>query len=121
MTVHSEQPSAAEDPFGYGIQLFNRGEYWHAHEQWEICWRAAQGTDAEFYRALIQTAAALVKWRQGNHRGLRLNWAKAQRRLHQLPLCYRGIDLNALATAVTAILNDPERTPAPKLTMVAEE
>ncbi len=121
MTVHFEQPSVAEDPFSVGIQLFNQGAYWHAHEQWEICWRVAQGTDAEFYKALIQTAAALVKWQQGNYRGLRLNWAKAQRRLHRLPLHYRGIDLNALATAVTAVLDNPEQAPAPKLTIVSHE
>ncbi|WP_298815696.1 DUF309 domain-containing protein [Chloroflexus sp.] len=59
------------DHFVAGIQLFNAGAYWHAHEQWEDCWRVSQGTDAEFFKALIQTAAALVKWQQGNRRGFR--------------------------------------------------
>ncbi|WP_322488419.1 DUF309 domain-containing protein [Chloroflexus sp.] len=105
----------ATDPFLAGIQLFNAGEYWHAHEQWEICWRVAQGIEAEFYKALIQIAAALVKWRQGNRRGLQLNWAKAQRRLAQLPAVYRGVDLAALATAIVAIVADPEHGERPRI------
>ncbi len=112
---HTTDQTLAPDPFLAGIQLFNAGEYWHAHEQWEICWRAAQGEEAEFYKALIQIAAALVKWRQGNQRGLRLNWAKAQRRLAQLPAVYRGVDLAALAMAMTDILADPEHGERPRV------
>lgn len=79
-----------------GIRLFNAGHYWHAHEQWERCWLAATGADARFYQALIQAAAALVKWQQGNARGLGLNWAKSRARLDGLPARYRGLDLAAL-------------------------
>jgi predicted metal-dependent hydrolase len=79
-----------------GVRLFNAGHYWHAHEQWEQCWLRAQGDDAVFYQALIQAAAALVKWRQGNLRGLRLNWAKSRARLAALPPRYHGLDLAAL-------------------------
>lgn len=103
MKLHYAGSTHASDPFTAGIQLFNDGEYWHAHEQWEICWRAAEGMDAEFYQALIQTAAALVKWQQGNRRGFQLNWAKAQRRLARLPAVYRGVDLAALAAAMEAL------------------
>lgn len=79
-----------------GIRLFNAGHYWHAHEQWEICWLAASGDDAVFYKAIIQAAAALVKWRQGNARGLARNWAKSKARLAHLPPQYHGLDLAAL-------------------------
>ncbi|MGB9738064.1 MAG: DUF309 domain-containing protein [Chloroflexus aggregans] len=96
-----------EEAFQSGLRLFNEGEYWYAHERWEICWRAAQGMDAEFYQALIQTAAALVKWRQGNLRGLQLNWVKARRRLVHLPPVYRGLDLTALTTTMEHLLANP--------------
>ena len=29
------------DAYLEGIRLFNAGEFWHAHEQWESCWLAA--------------------------------------------------------------------------------
>jgi predicted metal-dependent hydrolase len=76
-----------------GIRLFNAGHYWHAHEEWERCWLQSSGADALFYQAIIQAAAALVKWQQGNRRGLALNWAKSRARLDQLPSSYQGLDL----------------------------
>jgi predicted metal-dependent hydrolase/ribosome biogenesis protein Tsr3 len=56
----------------YGIDLFNRGYYWEAHETWEGLWRAAErkGTVADFLKALIKLAAAGVKIRQGQPRGV---------------------------------------------------
>lgn len=79
-----------------GIRLFNAGHYWHAHEQWEACWLASDGDDARFYKAIIQAAAALLKWRQGNRRGLQLNWAKSRGQLLTLPPRYAGLDLVSL-------------------------
>lgn len=82
--------------FHEGLRLFAAGHFWHAHEQWEHCWLRASGPDAQLYQALIQTAAALVKWQQGNRRGLALNWAKGRARIDALPAGYRGVDLAAL-------------------------
>lgn len=80
-----------------GVRLFNAGHYWHAHEQWEACWLASSDeTDRRFYQALIQCAAALVKWQQSNPRGLALNWAKSRRQLAGLPPRYYGVDLQSL-------------------------
>lgn len=79
-----------------GIRLFNAGEYWHAHEQWEECWRTAAEPDATFYKGIIQAAAALVHWRKSNLRGLRRNWAKARPKLVALPAILHGLDLQAL-------------------------
>lgn len=87
-----------------GIRLFNAGHYWHAHEQWEHCWLASQGRDALFYKAIIQAAAALVKWQQGNSRGLRLNWAKSRSRLETLPDQYQGLDLAALRASLDRLV-----------------
>jgi predicted metal-dependent hydrolase len=56
----------------YGIDLFNHGYYWEAHEVWEGLWRAAgrTGPTAEFLKGLIKLAAAGVKMRQGQPRGV---------------------------------------------------
>lgn len=76
-----------------GIRLFNTGSFWHAHEQWEICWKSTQGTDALFFKGIIQAAAALEQWRRGNLLGMQLNWAKSRAKLDQLPMRYMGLDL----------------------------
>lgn len=97
-----------------GVRLFNEGHYWHAHEQWEACWLLAEGDDARFYKAMIQAAAALVKWQQGNRRGLALNWAKSRSRLVTFPPSYGGLDLGALREALDRLVAG-EDVPPPTL------
>jgi predicted metal-dependent hydrolase len=50
-----------------GIELFNAGYYWEAHEVWEGLWHAAgrSGDIADFFKALIKLAASGVKLREG--------------------------------------------------------
>lgn len=94
-----------------GIRLFNAGHYWHAHEQWEQCWLRAEGLDATFYQAIIQAAAALVKWRQGNRTGLARNWAKSRARLDVLPPRYLGLDLARVRAQIDSIVSGASDTP----------
>jgi predicted metal-dependent hydrolase len=49
-----------------GVDLFNRGYYWEAHEVWEQVWRACdrKGITATFLKGLIKLAAAGVKYRE---------------------------------------------------------
>jgi hypothetical protein len=55
----------------HGIDLFNAGFYWEAHEVWEGLWQIA-GRDTplgKFLQGLIKLAAAGVKVREGKARG----------------------------------------------------
>jgi uncharacterized protein len=56
----------------FGVDLFNAGYYWEAHEAWEGLWHACGrgGVAGDFLKGLIQTAAAGVKVRQGVPRGV---------------------------------------------------
>lgn len=67
-----------------GLDLFNNGYYWEAHEKWEALWLLA--TDglgaASFLKGLIKLAAAGVKIRVGNERGIRNHAAKGYRLFH---------------------------------------
>jgi predicted metal-dependent hydrolase len=84
------------DAYLEGIRLFNAGEFWHAHEQWEACWLTATEPEATFYKGIIQAAAALVHWQRGNPRGLRRNWEKSRPKLVALPNHMKGLNLRAL-------------------------
>jgi hypothetical protein len=50
-----------------GLDLFNHGFYWEAHEQWEALWHAAgrRGRIADFLKGLIKLAASGVKHLEG--------------------------------------------------------
>jgi predicted metal-dependent hydrolase len=56
----------------HGIDLFNHGFYWEAHEAWEGLWHACgrRGAAADFLKGLIQLAAAGVKHREGVPQGV---------------------------------------------------
>jgi predicted metal-dependent hydrolase len=56
----------------HGVDLFNHGYYWEAHEVWEGLWSVAgrTGATADFLKGLIKLAAAGVKVRQGQPRGI---------------------------------------------------
>jgi predicted metal-dependent hydrolase len=87
-----------------GLDLFNHGYYWEAHEAWEGLWHAARrkGTSADFFKALIQLAVVGVKLRQDRMDGAQTH---ARRALELLTLVRRnvekpsffGLDLEELA------------------------
>jgi predicted metal-dependent hydrolase len=87
---HTEDPPAAPlDPAAWrdslpylrGIELFEHGYYWEAHEAWEGLWIAAgrEGPVAELLRGLILLAAAGVKIRQGRGTGAARLGVRARR------------------------------------------
>ena len=66
MTVAVEAPLGSE-AFRWGIDLFNHGYYWEAHEAWEPLWQAADQSAPcrSLFKGLILLAAAGVKIREG--------------------------------------------------------
>jgi hypothetical protein len=69
----------------FGIDLFNHGFYWEAHETWEQLWIACgrSGREADFLKGLIKLAAAGVKVREGRPIGVQRHASRA-RELFQL-------------------------------------
>lgn len=82
--------------YSEGIELFNREEFWHAHEAWEACWLVAVEPERTLLQGLIQTAAALVQLQRGNRRGLIRNWFKARPKLVAFPTQIADLDLAVL-------------------------
>jgi hypothetical protein len=62
-----------------GIDFFNLGYYWEAHEEWERLWRVsgADTTVGRFLKGLIKLAAAGVKVRERSIHGVRRHAASA--------------------------------------------
>ncbi|MER8440411.1 DUF309 domain-containing protein [Mesorhizobium sp. M1312] len=67
MKIVAVEDSLNSDVFRWGIDLFNHGYYWEAHEAWEPLWHAAQQSaqHRQFFKGLILLAAAGVKIREG--------------------------------------------------------
>jgi hypothetical protein len=65
----SEDVELAFEEFLWGIDLFNHGYYWEAHEAWEGLWQVADrgGSLRMLFKGLILLSAAGVKIREGKH------------------------------------------------------
>ncbi len=83
-----------------GIRLFNRGEYFEAHEVLEDVWRGAPATDKTFLQGLVQLAVAFHHYSTGNLVGACSVLGKAARNLEQEAASPHGIDEAALRAAL---------------------
>lgn len=83
----------------FGVDLYNHGYLWEAHEAWEGTWMASKADEvqAEHLQGLIQCAAAALKVLMGQPRGLAklalLGTGRLERVIETQGARYMGIDL----------------------------
>ena len=104
-------------PYLRGVDLFNAGYYWEAHESWEAVWRGAEprSISADFFKGLIKLAAAGVKAREGRPAGVARHARRARELFHNvlkrtnaLGDCCLGLPLTLLIDAAGDIEKDPQ-------------
>jgi predicted metal-dependent hydrolase len=101
-----------------GIDLFNSGEYWHAHEAWELEWMPdRKGPDAGFYKGLIQVAAGCLHYTRHNRRGTLNKWRSGADYLRPYLPAHRDVLLEPLVSAVDQFLAEMQPHEWPDLTM----
>ena len=93
---------AADPLFREGIEHFDAGRYYEAHEVWEDLWRTLDGSDRLFVQALIQAAVALHHLRRENLAGARQLARATISKLAVLPGTVWGLDCDALAADFSA-------------------
>ncbi|MGE3809410.1 MAG: DUF309 domain-containing protein [Gemmataceae bacterium] len=108
-------------PYLFGIDLFNHGYYWEAHEVWEGLWNQAgrTGPQADFLKALIQLGAAGVKHVQGHDAGRRSNASRARHIFSELQTIlganFLGLALKELAQLAESCAEQGWPEPPPLL------
>jgi len=93
----------------YGIDLYNYAYWWECHEIFEGLWQAA-GHDTEqgnFFQALIQLAAANLKYFLGNPAAAHNLLQRGIIRLRHVPPSYMGIDVHRLLESLQTHLINP--------------
>ena len=79
-----------------------RGEFFAAHEELELAWRAAAADERDFYQGLVHVTVAWYQAGRGNRVGCERQLAKALRRLAAFSPEHRGVDVASLLGQVTA-------------------
>ena len=88
-----------------GIELFNSGHYWEAHEVWEAEWTPdRKGPDSGFYKGLIQVAAGCLHYTRHNRRGTVNKWRSGTDYLRPYLPAHLGVDLEGLVRSVDGFL-----------------
>ena len=101
-----------------GIDLFNRGEYWEAHEAWEADWiHDRKGPDSGFYKGLIQIAAGCLHYGRRNRRGAVNKWRSGAGYLRTYLPVHNDVAIGRLVEAVDSFLKAMEQPAWPVLTM----
>ena len=76
-----------------GLEMFNAGEYFEAHEELELAWRVEPRPGRELYRGILQVAVAYYHILRGNYRGAVKMFNRSRIWLRPFPDHCRGIDL----------------------------
>ena len=85
-----------EELFFSGLQTFNSGNYFDAHEIWEELWSEYYLKDRDFIQGLIQLAVCFVHLQNNNLNGAKSLINKSIKKLHGFSHDHRNIDLKGL-------------------------
>ena len=120
----ASEASLSSDAFLWGLDLFNHGYYWEAHEAWEGLWQVADrgGPLSMLFKGLILLSAAGVKIRERKNAAAARHAKRAAslfRQLTKVPNCAfeRALGMSAAALAecaeaATRMPDDSEATAA---------
>jgi len=108
--------------FEEGVQLFNDGLFWEAHEAWEDVWREKQDPQRQLIQGLIQAAAAyhLIRSRPRINGALR-NIEKSLRKFEGMPDRCFGISIDGLCATLRSAHEEAERAGQEGLSEIAKE
>lgn len=117
-SYQSAEPSTEgaldSEAFRWGIDLFNHGYYWEAHEAWEGLWQEAIDTPQHrlLYKGLILLAASGVKVREGKAQAARRHSARAVATLRKVSPASDAAFASALGMGVAELAAAASNPPA---------
>src|SRR5438876_12110450 len=83
-----------------GLGLIRDGDFFAAHEELELAWRAAAAEERDFFQGLVHVAVAWYQAGRGNRRGCERQLEKAARRLATFAPAHCGVDVGAILRQV---------------------
>ena len=92
-----------EENHRLGVQHFNSGRYFPAHEAWETAWKQARDTDdAELFKGLSQLGAGYTHLLRGNRHGAFTLLRRGAGRIARYPRGHLGLDTTGIAVRAEA-------------------
>ena len=98
MKVNHLHPKALE-----GIEYFNQGEFYEAHEPLEEAWMKTPSPERDLYQGILQIGLAYFQISRGNFRGALKMFKRGHRNLDPLGDELLGINISQIRTDAWAI------------------
>ena len=89
-----------DNEYKRGLQLARAGDWFAAHEAFELAWRAARHEERDFFQGLVHAVVFAYQARRGKPVGAGRQREKAIRRLTPYAPAYRGLDVELLLAAL---------------------
>lgn len=86
-----------------GIEEFNDGNFYEAHDYLEEAWVQDEGDGRNLYRGILQVGIAYYQIERGNYRGAVKMLLRVRQWLSPLPAVCRGVDVARLREDVEAV------------------
>ena len=92
-----------------GIALFNRGEFYEAHELLEDAWHDEQSEVRELYRGILQIAVMYFHITRGNYEGAVKMYERSQKWLIRWPDVCQGVNVKGLLRDAQTVMGEIQR------------
>lgn len=103
------------DKLTQGLQSFNRGDYYEAHEWFEDAWRETSDQTREFFRALLHLSGGYFRLTQERPEAAQKFFERSLQWTIQFPSPYLHIDTAALKTHLEKLISALESGQEPEL------
>jgi uncharacterized protein len=94
------EPSIVSAGYKRGLELARAGEYFAAHEAFELAWRSAGTDERDFFQGLVHAVVYAFQSGRGRAIGAERQRSKALRRLEPYAPVHRGLDVERLLVAL---------------------
>jgi uncharacterized protein len=96
----SDHDNSIDNEYKRGLELARAGDYFAAHEHFELAWRAAAAGERDFFQGLVHAVVFAYQSKRGRTIGAGRQREKAIRRLTPYAPAHRGLDLARLLAAL---------------------
>jgi predicted metal-dependent hydrolase len=97
--VEEQLPDDPMELLRIGIEHFNAGRFFQAHEAWETAWHPAPEDERDFWQGMTQIAVGFTHYQRGNPKGAVTLLQRGARKIATYGDTYKGVPVAALAAA----------------------
>ena len=92
-----------------GMEFFNAGDFWLAHERLEEAWKEETDTVRELYRAILQVAVVYLHITRNNYEGAVKVYGRVQKWITPWPDVCREIEIGQLRQDLETVIAEVKR------------